>query len=74
MMRAQQLGFTGDEWVYILPEYVQNENKTDIWNSVGNDNDGRNVEAKAAYDSSMFVSNLLIFYCVIIIITKFSSR
>lgn len=54
MLRAAELGMVGEEWVYILPEYVQNENKTDIWTNYKH-NDGRNTEAKIAYDSALFV-------------------
>lgn len=54
MLRAAELGMVGDEWVYILPEYVQNENKTDLWTNFKSV-DGRNTEAKLAYDSAFFV-------------------
>lgn len=55
MLRAQELGMTTDEYVYILPEYVQNENKTDLWSSSNRNQDGRNQEAKGAFDTVLFV-------------------
>lgn len=50
---------TTEDYVYILPEYVQNENRTDLWTNF-NTMDGRNAEAKAAFNASFFVSDPII--------------
>lgn len=54
MLRAQQRGMTTDDYVYILPEHVQNENRTELWTSYESP-DGRNAEARAAFNASFIV-------------------
>lgn len=58
MLRAQQRGLTSKEFVYILPDYVRDGNRSELWvDYESNRNaDGRNEEAKTAFRYAIFVS------------------
>lgn len=50
-------GLTGDEYVYIVPDYVRFENQTDIWvdRTEGTLTSGRDVESRRSMQNIMFV-------------------
>ena len=50
-----------DEYVYILPDYVGNENKTEIWVDYSSKPDGRDQDAKAAFEKAFVVSKIKMF-------------
>ena len=58
MLRAAQLGVAGDEYVYILPDYVRDQNRSEMWlqYTAKGSQDIRDVEAKDAFKSVFFVS------------------
>lgn len=59
MLRAQELGLTSKEYVYIMPDYVRDQNITELWVQYGataETNDNREAEAREAFKPVMFVS------------------
>jgi len=58
LLRAQQRGLSGEEFVYVVPDYVRDENKTDIWTDRSAASDGRDLESRKAMDNVIFVSRV----------------
>lgn len=58
MLRARQLGMTSKDYVYIMPDFVRDNNRSEMWlDYESNKNaDGRNEEAKEAFKPTMMVS------------------
>lgn len=58
MLRAQQLGMSSRDYVYILPDFVRDNNRSELWlDYESNKNaDGRNAEAKDAFRPTLMVS------------------
>uniref|UniRef100_A0A915L6W3 Receptor ligand binding region domain-containing protein n=1 Tax=Romanomermis culicivorax TaxID=13658 RepID=A0A915L6W3_ROMCU len=54
-LRAQQRGLAGEEFVYIVPDYVRDENKTDVWTDRKGLVDGRDSESRKSMENVMFV-------------------
>lgn len=57
-LRASERGFAGEEFVYIVPDYVRDENKTDVWMDQKAVNDNRDVESRRSMENVLFVSAL----------------
>lgn len=57
MLRASQRGLTSKDYVWIMPDYVRDNNRSELWvDYESNKNvDGRNEEAKSGFRSALFV-------------------
>jgi len=56
MLRAQQLGMTNRDYVYVMPDSVRDNNRSELWLDLDNKNvDSRDVEAKAAFKPCLIV-------------------
>lgn len=55
-LRAQERDLAGEEFVYIVADYVRDENKTDVWNDNKAVNDNRDVESRRSMENVLFVS------------------
>ncbi len=67
MLRVGQLGLATPDYVWILPDFVRDMNRSELWLDYGSgassksaaemedDSDGRNEEAKKAFKHSLMV-------------------
>uniref|UniRef100_A0A914UHY5 Guanylate cyclase n=1 Tax=Plectus sambesii TaxID=2011161 RepID=A0A914UHY5_9BILA len=57
LLRAYDKNMVGKEYLYILPDYVPRENSATIWKSSnsGNISDGRDNDAKKAFQATMIL-------------------
>ena len=59
MLRAAQMGLTGSEYVYIMPDYVRDQNRSELWLQYNDNNviakDSRDEEAKQAFRPMLLV-------------------
>ncbi len=55
MLKVLDKGLDTDEYVYILPDYVGDENRTQIWIDYTSPPDGRNEDARKAFQKALVV-------------------
>ena len=63
MLRAAQMGLTSNEYVYIMPDYVRDQNRSELWLQYNDNNevlkDSRDEEAKAAFRPMLMVTKFV---------------
>ncbi len=55
MLKVHDKGLDTDEYVYILPDYIGDENRTEYWVNYIGPPDGRDEDARKAFERSFIV-------------------
>ena len=55
MLAMKDRGLCTDEYLYILPDFVEDEQHNDVFVDYSSNPDGRDEEAKKAFESALMV-------------------